>query len=153
MYRSAMGNLSVIGTSLIPLPRGPAPSAEHMRSLWPTVNFTRTANANRGAFDALIGTGDIALIRDHELVRAMQVYYNLFESLEATQSSALQPIWSETISAGRVRGISAFGAVDKSVLIDAVRTSPEFAATLRTAREASTLHVTLVAALETAPTT
>ena len=147
--RIPTGTLSTIATGAIALPEGPLPRPETAPLLWATINFTRVVNANQSGYDALVNSGDIGLLRDHELVRAMQAYYNLFEGLERLQERNFRASWEAVVTAGRRAGYSPFGPVEPETLYERVRTDPEFAATLREAREMAILHATLAAGLET----
>jgi len=147
--RIPTGTLSTIGTGAIALPEGPLPRPETASLLWATINFTRVVNANQSGYDALVNSGDIGLLRDHELVRAMQAYYNLFEGLERLQERSFRASWDAVVAAGRRAGFSPFGPVEPEALYNRARSDPEFAATLREAREMAILHAELATGLET----
>lgn len=142
------GALSGVGTTSIPLPKGSPPSDNDSQLLWAIINFDLAANANRAAYDALVSTGNIGLMQDHELVRSIQSYYNMFEGLETVQIHFLGESGAEVISQGRERGLSPYGSVEEERLFDLVRASPELAASLREVREMATLHSTFVKKLE-----
>ncbi|WP_412061317.1 hypothetical protein [Rubrivirga sp. IMCC45206] len=146
--RIPTGSLSTIGTRAIPLPEGPPPAPETAPLLWATINFTRVVNANQSGYDALVNSGDIRLLRDHDLVRALQAYYNLFEGLERVQERQFRAAWEAVVAAGRRAGFSPLGPVEPEALAERARTDPAFAATLREAREMAVLHASFASGLE-----
>jgi hypothetical protein len=114
---------------------GEEPDPEKGRSkLLGRANLVRTSYGNRTGFEALIGSGDLKLIRDREIGRQIQKYYASFDDLWNTQAM-MREIRNDGVAAGYALGLSAFGEVAEEQLIDIVRESDAYAAYLKTSRE------------------
>lgn len=83
----------------------------------------------RNTYDALISTGDIGLLRDENLARRVQAYYA--NAIEAQNlDGAINDNFRNLVDTRHGLGIAVAGATLDD-LISAVRTSPKFAAQLR----------------------
>jgi hypothetical protein len=108
--------------------------AEGRSNLLGRANLVRTSYGNRTGFEALIGSGDLKLIRDRAIGRQIQKYYASFDDLWNTQAM-MREIRNDGVAAGYALGLSAFGEVAEEQLIDIVRGSDAYAAYLKTSRE------------------
>ncbi len=114
---------------------GEEPDPEEGRSnLLGRANLVRTSYGNRTGFEALIGSGDLKLIRDRAIGRQIQKYYAAFDDVWNTQAM-MREIRNNGVAVGYPLGLSAFGEVAEEQLIDIVRQSDAYAAYLRTSRE------------------
>jgi len=124
----------VLSTDIFAAP-GEEPDPEGGRSnLLGRANLVRTTYGNRTGFEALIGSGDLKLIRDRAIGRQIQKYYASFDDVWNTQAM-MREIRNDGVAVGYALGLSAFGDVAEERLIEIVRGSDAYAAYLRTTRE------------------
>jgi hypothetical protein len=130
------------------IPEVDAPPPERRGRLWSMAIDLYLYDANRSAYDALVGSGRIDLIDDPRVVRALREYYYLVDALTATQIRTVAPMRLKLVDVGIDRGYSPKGAVDETVLVERVEVDPPLAAAIATSREVAGLHLVLITALE-----
>jgi len=80
-------------------------------------------------YDAIIGSGDIKLIKDRQLVRAIQLYQNRIESL-MLQNEKIISIRESTMMAGAEYGLAPFKKMPAAEYLQLVSTNSELVALL-----------------------
>ncbi|NNE40415.1 MAG: hypothetical protein HKN14_05795 [Marinicaulis sp.] len=143
-----VGDLSNLVSSEISFPNAPAPRAEDYASLWATINFARIVDSKSGTYNALVGSGDIGLIRDQKLVGELHTYYRLSSGVSDVQRKFFSFGEDSMIGAGRRYGLSPFESVEASRLIALVRENAELAVYLRQERQKAALQSGLVAGMD-----
>ncbi len=135
-------------SSEIPFPEAPAPTEENYPSLWATINFVRTVDSKSGTYNALIGSGDIGLIRDQNLIRELHSYYQLTDGVSGVQDKLFSFGEGSLIGAGRRYGLSPYESVDADDLITLVRENNELVVYLRQERQQASLQYGLMVGLD-----
>lgn len=115
---------------------------EALRSrLWMLAVGVYNYDPNRLAFDALVSSGKIDLIRDADLMRSLREYYYLLNSLDRSQTRTIVFARNSSIERGVDHGLSPSGVIDEARLIDLVKSNPTLAASLATSREYAALNL------------
>jgi hypothetical protein len=135
-YRS----LDVSGAALKPL--------DADASAWTWITARYFPNASSAAFDTLVSTGRLGIIRNVELVRKFQLYRQRWESLEGSQRAIYRELRDRTVYAGEESGLSPFTNIDPAALGALVRKSKSLRATMRTHLQYTILHLSQMAALD-----
>lgn len=92
------------------------------------------------AFDTLMASGNLGLIRDAQLVAALQQYQRRWRDIEVSQNSTLRPFRDHTVFVGQKFGLSAFSEMPEAEYITLVQDNKELEAALRTMGEYSLIH-------------
>lgn len=135
-YRS----LDVSGAALEPL--------DMDASAWTWITARYFPNASSAAFDSLVSTGRLGIIRNVELVRELQLYRQRWDGLEGSQRSIYRELRDRAVYAGEESGLTPFTDVDPAALGVLVRESPALRATMRTHLEYTILHLSQMAAMD-----
>ena len=143
-----IGDLSNLVASEIPFPDSPVPAEENHSTLWATINFVRGIESKSGTYNALVGSGAIGLIRDHELMSELHNYYRLSNAVNDVQDKFFSFGDDSLIGVGRRYGLSPFEGVEVDRLITLVSENPELAVYLRQERQKAALQSGLVAGLD-----
>lgn len=128
------------GNEMIDIPDFPPPPESERDRLWPLAMGIYAFDTNKSAYDALIGSGRIELIKEPEIKRALQEYYYLVNSLEETQRRTIMPIRVMLTEKGIERGLSPESRVPEAELVARVAADPALAAVVATHREHASLH-------------
>ena len=143
-----VGDLSNLVSSEIAFPDAPAPREENYPALWPTINFVRTADSKSGTYNALVGSGDIGLIRDQIMVGELHTYYSLSSGVSDVQGKFFSFGEDSMIGAGRRYGLSPFESVETNRLIALVRENAELVVYLRQERQKAAIQSGLVTGMD-----
>lgn len=130
------------------IPAGSEITAAEANRLWELQASAYNYDMHRSAFDALVNSGKIELVRDDRLMRALREYYYLVEALSETQRRTLVPFHNYAIEQGLQRGLSPRGLYSDADLIQLVRTDRVFAAVVAGMRERAALQILLISALD-----
>lgn len=130
------------------IPEADAPPPEQRGRLWSLSVDLYMYDANRSAYDALVGSGQIDLIGDPHVVRALREYYYLVDALTATQLRTVAPMRQKFVDVGIDRGYSLMGTADEKALVERIRADPALAAAIATSREVAGMHLVLITALD-----
>jgi hypothetical protein len=115
-------------------------SDEDKRHLW-TLSIVRLyPGQSSTAFDTLMATGRLDLVRDHDFVTKLQAYRAQWEDIEAAQNTTFRTFRNQAVFVGQKQGLSPFIEMPEEEFVALVRDTPELAATLRTMMEFSVLH-------------
>ena len=115
-------------------------SEEDKRHLW-TLSVVRLhPGQSSTAFDTLMATGRLDLVRDHDLVEKLQVYRAQWEDVEAAQNTTFRTFRDQAVFIGQKQGLSPFIEMPEEEFVALVRDTPELAGALRTMMEFSFLH-------------
>ncbi|MEZ6000168.1 hypothetical protein [Hyphomonas sp.] len=115
-------------------------SDEDKRHLWALAVVRLYPGQSSTAFDTLMATGRLDLIRDHDLVTKLQAYRAQWEDIEAAQTTTFRAFRNQAVFIGQKQGFSPFAAIPEEEFVALVRDTPELAGTLRTMMEYSVLH-------------
>ena len=111
--------------------------AQHLWSL-AVVRFHPVQSST--AFDTLMSTGRLDLIRDQDIVAKLQAYRVQWEDVETSQDTTYRPFRNQAIFVGQKQGLSPFIEMPEEDYVALVRDTPELAGALRTLMEYSVLH-------------
>jgi hypothetical protein len=117
-------------------------------SAWTWITARYYPSASSAAFDSLVSTGRLGLIRDVELVRKFQVYRQHWYSLDNSQLSFYRGLRDRTVYAGEESGLSPFTKIGAAALGALVRKNTSLRTTMRTHLEYTIVHLSQMAALD-----
>ena len=117
-------------------------------SAWTWITARYFPSASSAAFDSLVSTGRLGIIRNVELVRKIQQYRQHWYSLEGSQRSIYRELRDRAVDAGEESGLTPFTNVDPAALGVLVRESPSLRATMRTHLEYTILHLSQMSAMD-----
>ncbi|UPT64857.1 MAG: hypothetical protein M0D54_10400 [Hyphomonadaceae bacterium JAD_PAG50586_4] len=135
-YRS----LDVSGAALEPI--------DTNASAWTWITARYFPSASSAAFDTLVNTGRLGIIRNVELVRKFQLYRQRWESLEGSQRAIYRELRDRAVYVGEASGLSPFTNIEPAALGALVRESPILRTTMRTHLEYTILHLSQMAAMD-----
>ncbi|MGB3627656.1 MAG: hypothetical protein WA989_17640 [Henriciella sp.] len=98
--------------------------------LWTNVVVGYFPTPSTSTYDAMVGSGEIRVMRNRELVRSIQLYRNLTESV-ATQNDKLISIRSDTMNIGAQYGLAPYLPVDPDAYYRLLADEPDLAAITR----------------------
>jgi len=114
----------------------PAPPPANARTrLWESAFRMYAFDMNRGAYDALVGSGKLDLIKDPEIMRVLREYYYLVNVLDRSQERTSFPMRNATLEIGMAHGLSPGLMVDEDTLIAQVKATPALAASVASSRQ------------------
>ena len=113
---------------------------EQSNRLWSQAVVRYHPTQSSAAFDTLMATGDLGLIKDRELVQQLQTYQLLWNDIEGSQNTTFRPFRNQAIFVGQKFGLSPFIDMPERRFVDLVKNQPELEGTLRTMAEYSVLH-------------
>jgi hypothetical protein len=105
-----------------------------------SVNLIRITVGSSNGYESLINSGHLGLIRNRELARRIQQYYNQFDDARDTASDVFRPFRNDGVLANYKFGVSVFDERPAEEIIALARENEEFAAYLRSAREWAIVH-------------
>ncbi|MCA8899925.1 MAG: hypothetical protein KDA53_01605 [Hyphomonas sp.] len=115
-------------------------SDEDKQHLWALSVVRMYPGQNSTAFDTLMATGRLDLVRDHDFVAKLQAYRAQWEDVEAAQNTTFRSFRNQAVFVGQKQGLSPFIEMPEEEFLALVRDTPELAGTLRTMMEFSILH-------------
>lgn len=105
------------------------PAAQHDR-LWTDVVIGYFPDASTATFDSLVGAGDTKVIRDRNLVRAVQTYYATVENLRQ-QNAKIIAIRADVLGIGASYGLAPYVVMPADEYFRLVGSEPELSAAIR----------------------
>ncbi len=106
-----------------------APAARRDR-LWTDIVIGFHPTPSTMTYDAIAGAGDITLIRDPELAKEIQGYYNLVSSV-GEQNEKILTLRRDALNAGAVYGLAPFAPKQAEDFFRLIADNPPLAATIR----------------------
>jgi len=125
----------------MPAPAPPPPAERDQ--LWALAFRTYGFDMNRGAYDALIGSGKLDLVADPKIMASLRQYYYLVNVLDKTQTRTTFPIRNAAVETAIQHGLSPATPIAEADLIARIEQTPPLAASLATLREYSGLILLL----------
>ena len=120
------------------------PDALKTGSLWTSILTGYYPAPSTTAYDALVGSGELGLIRDEALVRDIQTYQLVLDGLNVTHAGTLRPMRDEAQRVGISLGLAPFGTVDEAEFLRLVSAHPELAATVEAQLGWAAIHIALL---------
>lgn len=108
----------------------PALSADEHDRLWTDVVIGYFPTPSTSTFDAIVGAGDIRVIRDRELVREMQLYRNRTDGV-LQQNQKIFDIRANVLNVGVRYGLAPYMEMPAAEYYQLVARNPELAAAIR----------------------
>jgi len=139
----ALPSQLVLSTTTFDIPDLPEIDDERRGHILGHVNLVRISVGNRSGYDSLINSGNINLLRNNDLSRAIQVYYSNHDNLTDTQA-VFREVRNEGVGQGYDLGLGAFDELPFESIVAVVAGSPEYQAYLRTARQWAVIHAALM---------
>lgn len=124
MPRNDLVGYSFDATSIEEIP------AERQGRLWTYVVLGYFPSASTATIDALVGAGDTKVIRDRDLVRLLQTYYALVESVRQ-QNDKITAIRADILKVGVSYGLAPYVTMPPDEYFQLVGSEPELAAAIR----------------------
>lgn len=112
----------------------------NQKGLWKNATIRYHPNQSNSAFSSLIAAGDLSLIKDDNLVRALQRYSQLWEGLENAHASTYRPFRNQLVFVAQKYGLSPFSEMSEDKLVTLLTQNPELSSSLRTMLEFVVLH-------------
>ena len=107
---------------------GNAPAEQEL--LWTEIILGFFPTPSTSTYDAMVGAGDIKIIQDRALVRAIQVYRNRVGSV-ITQTEKQLSIRADSLSTGAAYGLAPYAKMPAADYFSLVASEPELAAVIR----------------------
>ncbi len=108
----------------------PAVSAAERDRLWTDVVLGYFPTPSTSTYDAIVGAGDVRVIRDRDLVREIQLYRNLTGGL-MQQNEKIFAIRANVLDVGVGFGLAPFAEMPAAEYYQLVAREPELAAAIR----------------------
>ena len=121
----------------------PAPadlSAEQTQRLWSDIAIRYHPNQSDAAFDTLLSTGRLGLIKNRELVRLLQNYHQNWYDIETSQNTTFRPFRNQMVFAGQRQGLGLFTRMSEDEFVAILKSDKELLGTMRTMLALSLLH-------------
>jgi hypothetical protein len=116
---------------IITAPQTPTIPAERQDHLWGEITIMAWPTPSTSTFDAMVGAGDIEIIRDRELVREMQAYrFQVDEIIQLTRLINM-PLRHTALETGTEYGLEPFGAFRADDFYRLVKEEPRLEAVIR----------------------
>lgn len=120
-------NISSYSFNMSDVPTFPAAQRDW---LWTYVVMGYFPTPSTATYDAMVGSGDIKLIRDRELVRQIQLYHNL-TGVVIQQNEKLLRIREDILNIGQSYGLAPFARMPVKDYFTLVAREPKLAAAIR----------------------
>ena len=137
-------NSSLTIAESLPVPDATLPDVLKTGSLWTSILTGYYPTPSTTAFDALVSSGELGLIRDNDLVRDLQAYRLALSQILETQSGTLRPMRNDASRVGVSYGLAQFGHVDEAAFLELVSENPDLAATVEAQLGWAVLHIVLL---------
>jgi len=124
---ASSGGLASYGLDLDALPVFPANQYERM---WTGVVIGYFPTPSTATYDAMVGAGDFKILRDRDLVRDIQTYHSLTDTV-INQNEKLLAIRATTLGVGAQHGLAPFQSMPQDAYFRLVAATPHLAATIR----------------------
>jgi len=99
-------------------------------SLWNDVVTGYFPTLSTSTYDAMVGSGDIKVVRDQQIVREIQIYHNRTASVEQ-QNDKLMAIRLNSLNVGAAFGLAPLARMPAEDYFRLVASAPQLAATIR----------------------
>jgi hypothetical protein len=113
--------------------------ADQLDRLWTDVVIRNFPATSTSTYDAMVGAGDIRIIENRDIVRAIQTYRNRTVSV-ALQNQKLQSIRENTLQTGASYGLATFSAMPAADYFRLVAGNPGLSAAIRDLATFSIFH-------------
>ena len=121
---------------------------ELSNEFWSFSILVSNAQPSTTAFDSIVSSGELGILRDKTLVQNLQEYRQITTALQKAQDVTLRPARNNAIEIGQQYGLSVFGGVEKETLLKLVSTNPELAASIQNQLGWAKGHFVIVAAAQ-----
>ena len=138
-FRLATGGVN-ISRDLTTMPVPDTLPPEQTIRLWSDIVVRYHGVQSDTAFNTLLATGRLSLIRDRQLVRQLQTYRQSWADLKGSQDTTFKPVRDQTVFVGQKSGLSPFITLPEEEFFTLVREDQELRGALRTMLEYSILH-------------
>ena len=126
------------GPQVEPFPPG------QLDQLLGSINLVRVSVRSRNAYESLINSGRLGLLKNRELARHIQTYYGNYDDLLDTQTNVFRTFRTNGAIQQYPLGVSVFDQRPAAEIVALARSNPGFAAYLRSQREWAILNWNLV---------
>lgn len=98
--------------------------------IWTGVVTGYFPTPSTSTYDAMIGAGDSNLIRDRDIIRSIQTYYNLSRTV-ITQNEKLLRLREDILGVGASHGLAPYAETPATEYFELVKSAPSLAAAIR----------------------
>jgi hypothetical protein len=117
--------------------------ADRLDKLMGAVNLVRVSVRSRNAYESLISSGRLGLLKNRELARAIQAYYGDYDNLLDT-NGVFRTFRNDGARDQYPLGVSVFDQRPAGEIVALAREHPGFAAYLRSQREWAIVHYNIL---------
>ena len=117
---------------------------DQLDHLMGSVNLVRVSVRSANAYQSLMSSGRLGLLRNRELARQIQTYYGDFDDLLDTQTNVLRTFRTDGAREQYALGLSVLDQRRAAEVVALARQHPPFAAYLRSQREWAIVHWNLL---------
>ena len=125
---------------IVTAPQTPPIPAERWDYLWSEITTAYFLTPSTFAFDAMVGAGDIDIIRDRDLVRAMQVYKKRIVTFLHTSVNIYMPMRNAALETGTEYGLAPMAAFPANDFYRLVKEEPQLEAMIRLQAQFAIFH-------------
>lgn len=98
--------------------------------IWTAVVIGFHPTPSTSTYDAIVGAGDLKLIHDRQIVKAIQQYHNDTESI-VEQNEKLISLREDVLNVGAIYGLAPYARLPANDYFQLVASEPRLAATIR----------------------
>ena len=113
--------------------------ADRQDRLWTDLILGSFPYPSTATFDAIVGAGEARVIRDRDLVRAIQTYYASVDNVRR-QNEKFIAIRADMLSIGVSHGLAPYATMPAEDFFQLVKNEPEVAAAIRTQATMAIFH-------------
>jgi hypothetical protein len=139
---------SAPGFVSLAVPATPPLADSAREALWSAIVSAYHPSVALPAFDSLVSSGRLDILRDDALVREIQQYRLNAAYLAATQNETMRSASVGVRALGEAHGLSAFAPTDAVALVRQVAASPQLIATIRSQLGWAVIHVQRIDAID-----
>jgi len=117
---------------------------DQLDQLMGSINLVRVSVRSRNAYESLINSGRLGLLKNRTLARHIQTYYGNYDDLLDTQTNVFRTFRTDGVIQQYPLGVSVFDQRPASEIVALARDNPGFAAYLCSQREWAILNWNLL---------
>lgn len=148
VVRMPLSNIGQLDYAALDVSRSDARPTDPDTSAWTAITARYFPTSSSVAFDSLVSTGRLGIIKNVVLVRQLQLYRQHWLSLENAQISTYREFRNRSVYVAQESGLSPFTNIDAVALGELIRERPELRAALRSHLEYAIIHLSQMAAMD-----
>ncbi len=137
-----------ISSEVVNVPTAPEPKGEATDRLWSSTVVAYYPSASLAAYETLVNTGKLGIIKDADLVQDLQNYRQLWVGLDEGHAGTYRPLRNDVLSVGRQFGLTPFTVMPEEQFLQMLAENDELRAALQSQLEYKVLHYWQIVELE-----